>query len=643
MEKSAFSKAIKQNTEIICNSLNFSGKIAIDELLECADLPDVYKTMITAERELWIFKEKMRFEANPFFDFYSKTNLCFEFETLLKQISVVPFDNLFSFIESFVKLRLNFLCRPRTTLKYFIFRESLTVSYEQFLKYLAYFSDYDYLYQSFYDFVAKETEQGKTTISIYEFENKLELFDNTFVLNLDENELTNLLEPIFQFFSDDTGIVKAPTDALIMFFLDKKLNYLAYLIENQHKNAEISRFELVDLLRNNLMKVQTAELVENLSETKSDVIEFVSEISNEVYDFQNEQENLAEEILQIEEPDSNQPEPSIPDDLSDISDDNITDLNSNLNVSFDNLIESEISENFDNEINLELQEDNIEELESQLSSDEYALLELMNENLEDNLGEEFPTIETAEQSDLVNESISVSSETNLFDEELQIIDSFIPEEENYDVIYEAENQIIQKAISFIAGDEHFSVDLPIAIENTQELPSFEFKGDLSSSLSDFLNKLLDTKSTDENLTPDFANNESDLHTISNDVSNTDFSSTQSEPSESDLLQQFAATDFDEIDNLNAVNISELNDIASDVDNFSANQTTTEYEFDVDMGELVEQKIEDETIRTALESYELNDELLSNMKEKEKKINVGDEEIDIDLLLLNKKEKDNEIC
>jgi len=632
MEKTAFTKAIKQNIEIICNSLNISGKISIDELLDCPDLPDVYKTMITAERDLWIFKEKMRFEANPFFDFYSKTNLCFEFESLLKQISVVPFDNLHSFIESFVKLRLNFLCRPRTTLKYFIFRESMTISYDQFLKYLAYFSDYDYLYQNFYDFVAKETEQGKTTISIYEFENRLEHFDNTFVLNLDENELTNLLEPIFQFFSDDTSLVKAPTDALIMFFLDKKLNYLAYLIETQHKNNEISRFELVELLRNNLMKVQTAELIDNISDTKSDVAEFVNEIADEVYDSQQEQDNLLEEISQIDDTTPNEDDIFVQEELSEFSDADISNLNSNLDAAFDNIIESEITENFDSEI----QELNVEQTDTQ-SSDEYVLLELMNENLDDRTDLQLSELENDVTND-IDEHSSIYFDTEIFDEELQLIDTFIPEEENYEVIYEAEKQIIQKAASLIAGDEHFSVDLPIAIENVPELPSFEFKGDLSSSLSDFLNKLLETGSSQDISTPQSSDNEDSTLSIGEDT----FSTSQSEPSETELLEQFAESDFDNFENTSEDAISEYNDIDVQIDDLSAGQTSAEYEFDVDTGELVEQKIEDETTKAALEIYELNDELLSNMKEKEKKINVSDEEIDIDLLLLNKKEQDNEI-
>ncbi|HPP40862.1 MAG TPA: hypothetical protein PK498_11295, partial [Candidatus Kapabacteria bacterium] len=107
-------------------------------------------------------------------------------------------------------------------------------------------------------------------------------------------------------------------------------------------------------------------------------------------------------------------------------------------------------------------------------------------------------------------------------------------------------------------------------------------------------------------------------------------------------EQFAESDFDNFENTSEDAISEYNDIDVQIDDLSAGQTSAEYEFDVDTGELVEQKIEDETTKAALEIYELNDELLSNMKEKEKKINVSDEEIDIDLLLLNKKEQDNEI-
>ncbi|HOK14043.1 MAG TPA: hypothetical protein PK007_03855, partial [Candidatus Kapabacteria bacterium] len=290
------------------------------------------------------------------------------------------------------------------------------------------------------------------------------------------------------------------------------------------------------------------------------------------------------------------------------------------------------TENFDSEI----QELNVEQTDTQ-SSDEYVLLELMNENLDDRTDLQLSELENDVTND-IDEHSSISFDTEIFDEELQLIDTFIPEEENYEVIYEAEKQIIQKAASLIAGDEHFSVDLPIAIENVPELPSFEFKGDLSSSLSDFLNKLLETGSSQDISTPQSSDNEDSTLSIGEDT----FSTSQSEPSETELLEQFAESDFDNFENTSEDAISEYNDIDVQIDDLSAGQTSAEYEFDVDTGELVEQKIEDETTKAALEIYELNDELLSNMKEKEKKINVSDEEIDIDLLLLNKKEQDNEI-
>lgn len=669
MEKIAFTKAIEQNKEIICQTLNLDEPIRIDDILACPELSEAYKSMIAAERDVWVLREKLRLESSPAFDFRTHTNLCFEFETMLKQIAIVPFGDVRSFIENFVRLRLNFLCRPRTTLKHFIFRESLEISTEQFLKYLAYFTDYEYIYQGFYDLIAKESEKGNKTISLYKFEKALEHIDNTFILNLDEIEFISLVQPIFDFFSIDSETLKqAPSDAFILFFNDKKLNYVAYLIENEYGGKNISRDELLDLLKKHLLKIQTAELTETIEQSVLEEIT-VPESSSE-YLTPELSDNLTEQISYHEIIDED-----IDQVIEEITEDEINLLNENLEESFERKLENEFTEL--------IEETGQEQLLSDVSS--YA------DDTQDIISNEFikqdeqiisdfdsSSTEIIEQSDLVSsielqqpeyqdqfeiasdiseqeESLSYdiildNSESeqpftvnademlNYFNEELTEIEKAVSEENNFDKVYEIEKQIIEKAAELIASEKpNLELDLPIDNVQITEIPSFEFKNDLSSSLANFLSKIIPSEKKDELTTPDDEN----LDVINNFSSEIEQTDTMNDISETELLNQFVSSD------LETNEISTLDKISAEIDNENIslddlNTTDVDFKLDDESGELVCEQVDSDVEKFASEIYNFNEELIENMKAKNKKAITSDEDIDPDLLLLNRKDTEDEV-
>lgn len=683
MEKVAFSKSIIQNTEIICRAIDNKEFTLIDELLECPELPAVYKNMIVAERDTWIFREKLRMEANPCFNFNLKTNLCFEFEKILKSISVLPFNDFRSFIETFVKLRLNFLLRPRTTLKFFVFRESITVSLEQMLKYLAYFSDYEYIYQGFYDYVAQQTEKNKTTISIYEFESLLEKIDNDFVLNLDENEFINLVRPIFEFFTVNLETVpQAPSSAFVIFFTDKKLNYIAYLIENSFKYKNITHDDLLELLKTNLLGIQTEELTSNIKTEAELAIEFEEKAAAEVFDLQEDiDERLSTDFVQEEIEDTLQNDYDFETfdsvELSEANtDDNIIDESVEIRIvqnekTFDSeLIDIlneenqlatafeeavEISEELNDAFEQLLEEQNEASSQDELSQsdkllgteiiDESELLlseleeiETNNSNNEFNeIDEELMQFEDINFADAIQDN-DEQTETAALDEipiilqeEMQKLDTIEPKtDEEFQEIYDIERNIIRKACELIAGSTEMKVELPIEIGDIEEIPVFENADDLSTSLTSFLSKIINEET--ENI--DVIN-----ATIDNDI--LEENNIQPEPIESDLLSDFATSDFDNVE-IDDSDFEEQNQ-AFEIDIEGTQVNLMEYELVETSGELVEQKNVTEEEKSAREILAFNEELLEKMKLSDKnKINLSEEEIDIDLLLLNRKEDDNEV-
>lgn len=681
MEKVAFSKSIIQNTEIICRAIENREFTLIDELLECPELPAVYKNMISAERDAWILREKLRLEANPCFNFKIRTNLCFEFENLLKNISVIPFGDFKSFIETFVKLRLNFLLRPRTTLKFFVFRESLTVSFEQLLKYLAYFSDYEYIYQGFYDYIAQQTEKNRDIITIYEFESLLEKIDNDFILNLDENEFINLLQPIFEFFTVNLETVpQAPSSAFIIFFTDKKLNYIAYLIENSFKNTNITQGELLDILKTNLMSIQTEELTSKINIASELATEFEEEAAAEIFDvqeeieentnnnfFQEEIEDVLNSDIDFKSPDIDKfdtadneemlievgiteefaQEETFESNLEDIIDEGnkleavfeeAKETNYELNDTYEELVEEQIDAFEQGEF---IQSN---DFQAEISSNEMEITTSENDLLGTNATEdslisidedlmEYEDISFSDAVKDIDEQIEmqpVAEIPEILQEEIQKLDQIEPNtEEQLQEIYDIERNIIQKACELIAGNIETSVELPIEIENIEEFPVFENAGDLSSSLTNFLAKVMNE---------DTENSEIDNQVAEYDISNE--SNGNTELTESELISDFATSDFDSIE-------SDNEDFESEIKSFEvkAEETNTaykEYELDETTGELVENQNVNENEKVAREILNFNEELLEKMKYSKNKINLSEEEIDIDLLLLNKKEDENEV-
>ncbi len=283
-----FDVVIEKNVNSILSKIKSLNDFGLDCLIDNPHIDDKYKNMFIAERDIWIYKEKLKLSANPFFDFsMGNRHRDIEFDTYLKEVAKIPYNDLTGFIRSLVKLRLNFLCRPRTTLRFFIFKESLTLPHEEFLKYFAYFTDYDYLFQNFYDYIAAGAESGTNQISIYEFDNLIKKFDDIIVLDMDSKSFLDLLSPLFEFYSvgypSDINLT-AHSMALSLFFDDKNMKYVSALLQTKYLDKCISKSELISILgeilaednpeNNEVLARETEAGEENFADTRNDSFDF---------------------------------------------------------------------------------------------------------------------------------------------------------------------------------------------------------------------------------------------------------------------------------------------------------------------------------------------------------------------------------
>lgn len=202
--------------------------LAISDILENDRLSEPYKTYIKAEVKWWVHEERMIRQAQPRFntahpDFQGVIR---ELDSLCSQHARFDHEELNATIDAAVRTRVNHLCRPRTTIKWFIFRGEPTRSIREILLRFDYLYHYSYIRDGFLSWVkARDSDRTQMDlISVVEFERIIEKIDNDAILDLSQPDFVDLMEPIYEFFAEANPEIPpetVPTEAVIVFLDDK--------------------------------------------------------------------------------------------------------------------------------------------------------------------------------------------------------------------------------------------------------------------------------------------------------------------------------------------------------------------------------------------------------------------------------------
>jgi len=209
------------------------------EILNNPDINQHFKAYFNAEVNWWIYEEKIRRDINNQFDYKSdKIKLQLEeIDAILYQISRFDRPTIKTTISSAVDLILNYLLRPRTALKWFVFRGEPTKPYNEIIKRLSYFHGYNYLISGFIEYVNenKMLKTEKDLFSVVEFASIIEQIDNDYLFSLLPEDFLALLLPLIAFFNpksdniDNTTTV--PIETIIIFLDDKGIEPLKNKLE----------------------------------------------------------------------------------------------------------------------------------------------------------------------------------------------------------------------------------------------------------------------------------------------------------------------------------------------------------------------------------------------------------------------------
>jgi hypothetical protein len=191
-----------------------------------------YLRYLQAEAQWQLYEERVRCLHHPFLPYSDAPlqPLLQELDSYLLHHARFPQAELHALLEAAVKVRLNFLCRPRTTLKYFVFRGEPVKPLQEIRLRLDYLADYSYLTDALRQLLP--AAEPTALLPVVEFERLLQQADDV-VLELTPEQFWQLITPLRQFFAStpDVPADAVPTAALIILLDDKGIRYLAQQLE----------------------------------------------------------------------------------------------------------------------------------------------------------------------------------------------------------------------------------------------------------------------------------------------------------------------------------------------------------------------------------------------------------------------------
>lgn len=271
-----FNSALESYKKIIAASMPQNGNyVYLRDILQDDSIKEHVKQFADAEVEWWIYYEQVKRRDNPRFDL-AIPDVLKHFHTLDDYCKYqARFDSIdkANLIDSCIDSYINFLCRPRTALRSFIFRGEPTKSvYEILLRFSA-CSVYTYLEEGFKNWADTNCElhASEHFISAKEFKSIIADIDNEYIRLLQAQGFIELLEPLFRFFEDIYQTDKSiPAEALIVFLEDKELFPLASKIEDLYRSKGRKQYDpstLIEIISSTISEYESHSISQSSNQT----------------------------------------------------------------------------------------------------------------------------------------------------------------------------------------------------------------------------------------------------------------------------------------------------------------------------------------------------------------------------------------
>lgn len=238
----------RKSKELFDLLVNNQPYIYLTEILQNPKINENYLEYFKAEVNCWIYEEQLSRKENPNFDLTNKSLKEFfkELDALYFELARFDIPHLKIVTEQCASVIANYIVRPRTTLKWFVFRGEPTKTIKEIILRINYFSDYSYIKNGFFEWLKSNNIEynADAILSISEFKRIIEDTDNQKLYNITIDEFILLIEPIFHFFYDgESNNDTIPIEALILFLDDKCLYPIS---EKLAKDSTLKNYNKID-------------------------------------------------------------------------------------------------------------------------------------------------------------------------------------------------------------------------------------------------------------------------------------------------------------------------------------------------------------------------------------------------------------
>lgn len=231
--------------------------VTLQSIVENPNVHAAFRVYFQAEVQWWLHEEQAIRAGNPRFDTSANDvrELGQHLDGLYGKHARFDHEELEACIDAAVKTRLNMVCRPRTTLKWFVFRGEPTRTIREILLRLDYLVDYKYVIDGLRTWASSRGPEASLyeILSVVEFERIVEKIDNDAILELSQGQFVALLDAMYAFFADanpDLPPECVPTEAVIIFLDDKGAIPISQALERL-----LYREELTFVTRTKLLEV----------------------------------------------------------------------------------------------------------------------------------------------------------------------------------------------------------------------------------------------------------------------------------------------------------------------------------------------------------------------------------------------------
>lgn len=277
-----FEQYIERTVQLLWDSLgNERRYVYLKEILDNADVPLAYKSFFAAEAAWWVYEEESALRNHPNFDLCTS-----ELEPLMEQYFAALYNNarfdlptLKAMVESAVNSRFNYVCRPRTTLKWFVFRGEPTRSLREIILRQNYLFDYPYLKDSLNKWLKSigSDHSGSNIVSLIEYMHAVEDLDNENIFDFSLNQFIELLSSLFAVFNPDAEVIddksEIPIEAFLIFLDDKGIIRIPEKLDLLRKNGvkNLVKKQIVGIISEVLEESDGVADVSNQSDVFIDV------------------------------------------------------------------------------------------------------------------------------------------------------------------------------------------------------------------------------------------------------------------------------------------------------------------------------------------------------------------------------------